>query len=653
MEPNYSNLNLAETVYSENDYKNMQIKVERSDGQAPRLLYVAKKGANLSKKEWVPIAMAMDEMSQEILRQEIKAHASGQRSPQDFLRRLALIQCNLTNHHLFLSKMGVEGAHQRILEDIKPIIFHETKLLKSTWDQTQVEYDRCFENLGFSVESGRKIDAAWVETSLPYYMGLINLLEPFIADSHKAHLFQFVNAAYLKQMANKEAFPKMIMGLLNSLAPDSLNLDQLKDFYQLKMRAICQAAEKDPQLSVRTPADWIKEVQTKSRALILGEIADQRELCTILAEVFRVFDEAKLQHIQLEKKCKTELIQRCQKEWGKSPAWPHILARLEKVAAPLHLELFWQAVMNDPTLKDLDKNKDPKGFYSAVYQVLQSKKKEWLEGMENRIRDKFQADYGRMNLLGMHNWVERNQKYACFEFNQSQWGSSYALGEGVCFAINFKWMLNLIKKPLTIIRSLADIEEENPQVKNFATQIEKSALFKKAKKQAEREEVNTQVQLVQDPSIKISAETRKLHAEYAIRLKLEREGVRVPTALLQKYHLAWNDLQLPPEDTIEKLIDHVVQKEQDRQMLSYSQGVIDISCYKRELVEGVQRHTSGHAMGMQIDALRTLFRFWDVNKGFYQYPNLAIMRQEFSDYVRFFYGDEFNEFIADQYVIAA
>jgi len=47
----------------------------------------------------------------------------------------------------------------------------------------------------------------------------------------------------------------------------------------------------------------------------------------------------------------------------------------------------------------------------------------------------------------------------------------------------------------------------------------------------------------------------------------------------------------------------------------------------------------GHAIGCQIDHQAGIYRFWDVNTGFYEYPSYEQFSTQFSSYLKSQYPD--------------
>ena len=170
------------------------------------------------------------------------------------------------------------------------------------------------------------------------------------------------------------------------------------------------------------------------------------------------------------------------------------------------------------------------------------------------------------------------EKRRCFSFIQSDLGEHALLGEGICAAINYRWIKSLLRSPTKIIRTLDDLEGVDG-----------------------------------DTELERRAHDRFVQAQYQMNLNfkgidqiadrtLKKDGVKHITNKV--YFLSICELI----DKADQFFD-----------LDASSGIINICAFFKT--------GEAHALGIQIDHISKNYRFWDVGSGFYQFNNLEDMKK--------------------------
>lgn len=125
--------------------------------------------------------------------------------------------------------------------------------------------------------------------------------------------------------------------------------------------------------------------------------------------------------------------------------------------------------------------------------------------------------------------------------------------------------------------------------------------------------------------------------------------------ILRKDHMQARRLIEARPSTMRALIENVMAaNEKNSSLLEQSSGIFEIGIYRTTTEEGELIRRDGHAIGMQIDRQSEVYRFWDVNSGFYSYPDFETFKRETEAYIREVYGKdkqgrEYNDFLAMQY----
>lgn len=277
--------------------------------------------------------------------------------------------------------------------------------------------------------------------------------------------------------------------------------------------------------------------------------------------------------------------------------------------------------------------------------VIQAAKKKWSKKkvsshylqQSKKVFDIFIQE--AKQLAHIPTWKEKNAHAQRFSFNQSAWGEQQIFGEGACAAINYRWIRRLLQNPSLKITSVEDLNVSNKDEQIMVKALIQSEAFKKAT--GENEDFSIDFS-------EVKPEDRITQATYQVerRLGAPVKSGSIGTAILKRDHMRYETLERY-QPTIESLIDSLMEKHRSELTAHDTGGLVDIGIYAFDPIN--KKFSNGHAMGMQIDPTRYLYRFWDVNSGFYQYSSLEEMKTAMKEYMDEFYEGEYNYFEAGQY----
>lgn len=223
-------------------------------------------------------------------------------------------------------------------------------------------------------------------------------------------------------------------------------------------------------------------------------------------------------------------------------------------------------------------------------------------------------------------WIQKTLKLKrrLFEFSQTAFGSDEVLRTGLCYAINYRWTIQINRNPTKPITSVRDLDDPAniPENSNKPTPRDRKN-HAASKMPAEFRKTNPQELYEKSP--------KEFYKE-----KLKRDDQEIPKKLRNNQFIMHQDSE--EGRSIGELIEKL---DKDRTNWKNQNGVFAIlAC------GGMQ----GHALGMQIDDTNKIYRFWDVNSGLYEYDSLEGMKEDFIEYMKAFYESKYNRFFAKQFV---
>ena len=148
-------------------------------------------------------------------------------------------------------------------------------------------------------------------------------------------------------------------------------------------------------------------------------------------------------------------------------------------------------------------------------------------------------------------WQEKNAHAQRFAFNQSAWGEQQIFGEGVCAAINYRWIRRLLQNPSMKVKSASDLNPSRDEEMNFVRTLIQSEAFKKTGVPPESE--------VFDFS-QIKAEDRVTQATYQLEQRLGATPAKpgsIGETILKRDQMSYERLETQ-HPTIKSLIESLV-----------------------------------------------------------------------------------------------
>lgn len=221
-------------------------------------------------------------------------------------------------------------------------------------------------------------------------------------------------------------------------------------------------------------------------------------------------------------------------------------------------------------------------------------------------------------------WEKNNAEFRLFPFSQSAHGSGEVLGNGICYAINYRWSTQIANrdpsKPITSDRDLNDLTIDP---KNIPEKIPG-----KPDKPTGRDRKHQAAASVRMDPMRINPKEIRLPQAFVFEIpeELKKDGFTIES------------ISTSGNDSIKALIEELVK---DKKGWPNPNGIFGIRATGEE---------GGHALGMQIDDTNKIYRFWDVNTGFYQYKSLKEMKNAFVEYLKALYDNSFTKLSAFQYV---
>lgn len=307
--------------------------------------------------------------------------------------------------------------------------------------------------------------------------------------------------------------------------------------------------------------------------------------------------------------------------------------------------------------------------------ILEKKKEKKL--MNSLVQDFKTELFDALREITRKEWIARNAFYQRFSFDQLGWKQDYDGNEGTCVGVNYRWIKELLRDPFKPITSYKDFdpdtlksESRNPALSSIMTKVrervEQNPAIDFARAQLRQKEALTVderegfEELPPQPTLKrqsssigVKPEDLRVQARYEIE-KDDASGA-IPKSILIKDRLRSQRVVKSNFVAIGALIESIAAtNEKDPTLLGKSSGIFEISFFKKMKEQGKITLTEGHVLGMQIDPVSGIYRFWDVNSGFYSYPNLRALKKAAETYMDEFYGRypdglRDNHFYAIQY----
>lgn len=187
-------------------------------------------------------------------------------------------------------------------------------------------------------------------------------------------------------------------------------------------------------------------------------------------------------------------------------------------------------------------------------------------------------------------WLDVYDARKIFDFDQANCGRDLMLGGGTCMALTYRWnkhIQSLADKALTSVSDFAEpdtIEEGSP--------------------------ITHRDRMIQ-----------ALHSLDRIRSSLVPSRILKLDGMMEQ-KIFTQALEKPFNEAFQELLDK-------KDSWPDRQGVMMLSASDES--------NEGHALGIQIDTERSLYRLWDVNSGLYQFSSLSELHTASASYMEEFY----------------
>lgn len=632
------------------------------------------------------VSEALDQIACDLLNEGTKKVADANKEPletrlaivQECFESLKNLESNLKNHQVVVNKynegfifkgkvVGCEN-HQSLLSQIQMKFFHlstlkdhlEAQVERKVQAQQNIkfaEFNKIVDELEENLEHGLKIDKEVVLRSYPQLLEKAQALGIRADQPPVQRLQRLLNSHYvahlIEKIENKQMpLPISISLLLKHMGWDeALSQEKTEKGRKALIAKLREYLRDEKRLSEQSSTDFVHQIQMDFVEIVSRQLVESQseiELIRPLIEKLYLGElEFQQQLLAAEQKVRKEieeLIVGLQSEHENSPQLQFALEqwRCYQIANPI-------AKIMGQLLGDIDFNKlkaalhDPQALEAYlselkdIYEDLQWRwRPENLENIYNEAAVAFIEGLRQKIAEDNKSWFERNAHAQRFRFDQSAWGDQQIFGDGVCLAINYRWIRYLMEHPAQAINSPDDLRDENMRAQKLVQQLAKTIIFQK----------NSKNEVVEEES-GILPEDRKIQAVYQVESRLKINPTRwISPSILKRDHMEVQEIG-DYQTTIRELIEDIVQNHAETLQPYKGGGIFGVAIYEHD--QSKNTLTNGHAIGMQIDPMRDIYRFWDVNSGFYQYNTLDEMKTEFQGYMQYFYDGKYNCFMAAQY----
>lgn len=230
-------------------------------------------------------------------------------------------------------------------------------------------------------------------------------------------------------------------------------------------------------------------------------------------------------------------------------------------------------------------------------------------------------------------------QYRAFQFEQGGGDDQQILGQGVCHALNFRWIMTLMDRPMQGVHKKPDLDL-------FGDAVTSEDRFQQA---------FGSISLSQG---QILHRRKELFDRYFPHISASDHVMNRLSREIDRASVGGRDLDsdLMPVKTLKRF--NVIQRKSE-QVCHSIEDIVDLAhrLDARECPSGLfeiiaRGSEDGHALGMEIDKINGVFSFWDVNYGFWTFTNFQQMKACFSRFLNAVYvGDEgFSRFFLAWYV---
>jgi hypothetical protein len=651
------------------------------------------------------VTVAFDQMAEKELSDQENAKLTAVADPTEklslikqFKERLGHLKANLEHHNVVISNYNKRFLTQGKIQGLgcaphSQVLLNQIENQRQKWEklQTQTEIAQTAEKvtqvktqlnqLEFNIQNGVEINRTWLFQSYPLFLKSIeelphasDLLERYHAITNKAYLENLSTKIEQKSME----LPHSLVGLLKTIGyKEQWIAEKMAEGADELLASIKLLLEQSDLTKDSTPAiaNLIKDRMLKIVIRQLNLPNDQAIKFAALFNKLHQFEIKQESDYQKRLAITKEIVgQTLAEALNAAPEDQKEQLKSQYEQAEARLRLFNPPSTSAATIDKL--------LGGTKYQLIlkDSEFSPFMQHLEAMIKALEQEDQSEkadvllsqlLELLASPrddgSWMQRNAQFCQFKFNQAQWGGHYILGEGVCRAVNYRWINSLLNNPSQLVTSQEQFDPQQPLSRNqrFSAFLEQTrtnqmkdnpivesrqavsrARERKLSKEAKEFEegfVTTPRREVEQHS-PLTSQDRKLQAEYSVAAQMGALSTTLlmPNRILHRDGLQ-NDILIPKaEASMQGLIDKIVERNinQNMQLLDRSAGILDIT---------IAGASGAHAVGIQVDPLSNIYRFWDVNSGFYNYSSLEELKKETNAYMQEFYQGEYTRFYATQY----
>lgn len=282
-------------------------------------------------------------------------------------------------------------------------------------------------------------------------------------------------------------------------------------------------------------------------------------------------------------------------------------------------------------------------------QNLRECKEKFLEdsaGLDQAIQTNFEQ---KLDLLkhrviassfDLDKWLKKNHGRQLFAYSQSLDGEDFVFQRGICAGINFRWIFNLLERDLPNIVSFHDLEElELHSASEITGKFHRGNFRQKHQEAGSATLLSDRVRQARMSVVsKLDWKTSE-EVDASGKIKLTAKKITYQEALYEGTKYTPDTIYSAEKKLLAAdLFSSLIGREGNHPFLRKSKGIVQVDVYSIAGKDGVKQ-ASAHALGLQIDENKQVFRFWDVNKGMWEFETLKDLESAFKEYVELVYHD--------------
>lgn len=647
----------------------------------------------------------LDNQNKVLLQNENTPAENQLRILQTCLEELDTLQRNLLNHNeviqnynkdrFYTSALACSSHKQNLLKIAaqREKLFQKGNVLKglaqSPPEQARQRFEQTFAQLQQNINEGQKIDRFYVQNAYHPVMDLLRTMDGRTAEDSIHRYHTLINRAYIENLIDsiknkRMTLPKTIGILLSNLG---FPPEWIQEKGEMGAKALVEILEnylRNPDFLARIPGpQLIERVEGEVFALTIKYMGlnenQHRNLSLILNHLYRFEIEWEKRSQEFSEQAKKAIIESFSDDAAVQPLIQNMVASFQ---LPSTLPLALKQLLEDKAfqkkhldgkelvfnIKMLDASQEEIGKFVNCLDILTQV--QHGKHTYNRTLDRMFESLISLSQKPAQAWLNRNERFKVFEFNQGQWGEQYILGKGACGAINYRWIKNLLLNPHRKIRDVQDFEatELLPRDQSLADVAQRAASRRKSdplfqellrREAAERyestrafAEVFGEEPLPSAPEgsdVLVTSGDRALQAKQKLATYFGEHDITIDASTLRRDGIVVRSAIDKDFPKVMPLLEAILAKHNHDLFLNPSSGIIEIYiANKSKNEQGKIEWHSPHVVGIQIDQMHGVFRFWDVNNGMYAYSNLNDLKREMADYMETFYGKH-NYFYGSQY----